>query len=861
MTGSAPRAYPFAARLARREVRRRPWRTLLVALLVAGPVAATMVAAVLVRTDSGSPPRDWRQRAGQADAMLVADSGPPALPAGAVAQPFRVDYGYVRTAGPRRAYAQITDLAPDAPLARGIYYRVSGRSPRDAGEVVLSRHAAALLHAHLGDRVTFEKPWAATVSVVGLADMAAYRSADFIVVAPASALSPRVPVTYLVRLPASMTMAQRVSWARSALAYFPGTAAKQGVDGATFAPAIARRLGGPRQDAPDDRTAQVAFTWVACAAALAVVGIVVASAFAAGGRRQLTMLGQLAANGAGPAVLRRVLLLQGTWTGIAGAAAGLAGGAALLAALVPYRYDLLGRDVGSYVVRPLDVGPIALLAVVAATVAALVPARTASRTPVLSALAGRRPLGAVPRWLAPAGVAASAAGLGLLALAVLGATASDTSRGGPGTTRVWAATGALGAVTVLLGACAVAPRWVGVLDRLAVRLHGAWRFAARSLARQRTRTAAVVSATCVTTALALAASAVVLAAVQRERNAPTYVARNQVHVAASVVMRTSAVVVVPKPAAAPADLVAAVAGAVPRAHRIDVPQLAGPVRGGSGAGPVPVDETSAAVATEEVLRLYGADAAVRRGLATTGAVQFGGDERHATLRDATGEIVAVTVVDVTAYSLGALPPVLVTPAVAARLGWHAAPPVVVFEQPRRLTDDEARAVQDVYLEWNDAHAGPVPRTRPERIVSVDAAQPDGAHPPGPLVLDGLLASAALAFTLFFVATSLALAAAETRDERDALSVAGAGTRVLRRTSGRKALLVTTLGALLGVPVGLVPVLVLLHVAPHAPPFVVPWTVLALLVVAVPLVAAAVTTGASAIALRLRPVRVSTMAYD
>jgi len=45
------------------------------------------------------------------------------------------------------------------------------------------------------------------------------------------------------------------------------------------------------------------------------------------------------------------------------------------------------------------------------------------------------------------------------------------------------------------------------------------------------------------------------------------------------------------------------------------------------------------------------------------------------------------------------------------------------------------------------------------------------------------------------------------------------------------------------------------------PLVFPWRVVLLLLVAVPVVAAAVTTVGSGIVLRLRPVRVSTMAFD
>ncbi|MBA2496608.1 MAG: hypothetical protein H0V33_05840 [Acidimicrobiia bacterium] len=112
-----------------------------------------------------------------------------------------------------------------------------------------------------------------------------------------------------------------------------------------------------------------------------------------------------------------------------------------------------------------------------------------------------------------------------------------------------------------------------------------------------------------------------------------------------------------------------------------------------------------------------------------------------------------------------------------------------------------------------------------------------------------------------IAVSLALAASETRDERDVLVVAGAAPSTMRRTSGRKALLLSGLGAALAVPVGFLPVAVFTAVSSDDLPLVFPWRVVLLLLVAVPVVAAAVTTVGSGIVLRLRPVRVSTMAFD
>ncbi|MGH9000886.1 MAG: hypothetical protein ACRDY7_16010, partial [Acidimicrobiia bacterium] len=106
---------------------------------------------------------------------------------------------------------------------------------------------------------------------------------------------------------------------------------------------------------------------------------------------------------------------------------------------------------------------------------------------------------------------------------------------------------------------------------------------------------------------------------------------------------------------------------------------------------------------------------------------------------------------------------------------------------------------------------------------------------------------------------LALAAAETRDERDFLAVIGASPSTMRRSSARKAVLLSALGAAVTFPVGFLPVVVYTRADPRAFPLVFPGRMTVLLLVAVPAVAWVVTNVGSALALRVRPVRVSTMA--
>jgi hypothetical protein len=86
-------------------------------------------------------------------------------------------------------------------------------------------------------------------------------------------------------------------------------------------------------------------------------------------------------------------------------------------------------------------------------------------------------------------------------------------------------------------------------------------------------------------------------------------------------------------------------------------------------------------------------------------------------------------------------------------------------------------------------------------------------------------------------------------------------RTLRRTSAGKAFLLTLLGGAVAVPVGLLPVAVITRLASDGLPVVVPWRTIALLVVAVPLVAAAAASTATRLAGRYRPLRISTATFD
>ncbi|NLA34413.1 MAG: hypothetical protein GX868_01855, partial [Actinobacteria bacterium] len=132
----------FAARLARREVRRRPGRTVLVALLVALPVIAMTVGSVMYRTTNDDWASTFERRNGTAD-LWVRVNPEVGRSDGAAAFADLLPTGSrwiesVRTwsgvelpdgSSPADVYVLFTDLPLDDPLTAGIVEIGQGRAP------------------------------------------------------------------------------------------------------------------------------------------------------------------------------------------------------------------------------------------------------------------------------------------------------------------------------------------------------------------------------------------------------------------------------------------------------------------------------------------------------------------------------------------------------------------------------------------------------------------------------------------------------------------------------------------------------------------------------------------------------------
>lgn len=848
-------------RIAQREVRRRPGRTALVALLVALPVAAMTISIVMVRSEGKSSDAESWARYGQADAVLhylgrmgegfertapTVRSLVLSLPNGSRAvDSTRVELR-VQPKGGRLVDLRVTNTPLGDPIAKGIHEMVSGRAPRASHEVALAERLAERLQLTVGENLVLERP-ERTLRVVGLVETESCLSCPTMVVAP-NALQRVFP-----------DAARDVGFDQVALIDLPDdiTAAQLEMFTSRFIDPVSLRDetlqewtssegSGFGEDLEDY---SVRWTLVAGGMVLLVAGIVIAAAFSVGARRQLVTIGQLSANGVDPGIIRSALALQGTVTGVIGATAGLVIAAVLLLAGHGRVELILDQRIDGYSVRLSDLALVLIVGVGAATVAALIPARTAARLPTLAALDGRRPLPAVSARQVSRGVAAMVVGLSTLGFAMVGSQ-SDRQSG-----ELWMLLALVGGSAELLGACALAPVVVARLEPLSVRLRGAWRLGARSLARHRSRTGAIVSAVAAAGALSIVSAASIQGAAARADDPD---------------LPPDTVVAAPdddggRLTAGVREQVVTILGGA----RVSTVRLAQPINSSdrpirSYAFAVPWPEREAAmpgdsidvygtIADEAVLQALRVDDSVRASLARDGLTILASwaDPGSVTVHSPYGDPVEA-LAHSSRYTLARIDVVLITEQKARDLGLavglESSGTLFVADHP--LTSSERDQLENLAFDTRLSQPG------------LSLRYASARSGPSPVAMELILSAVALVFAVLVVGTSLALAAAEARDERDVLTIAGAPPPVLARVAGVKAWLMAWIGALVAIPVGFLPVIVVARTLDGAPfPVIFPTRTAVVLVVLVPLVSALVAWVASATAQRVRPVRVSTATFE
>lgn len=863
-----------ALRIARRTVLRSPGRSLLVALLVGLPVAGATLVDVLVRTIN-SPEREAQRQIGSADAVTARISAArlaALVPPGTRIAPGPRVYSLSlerRNRTIRTIRTQLVTADANEPLHRHYARVVAGRAPAGDGEVLVSRPLAKRLDLLDGsDRLragaTIALRHGPTASVTGIARSQFCLDCERIVAAPGSTVAQTArrrgrgsPDQYIEPLALADELDPRVQ-----LLDLPAGAPTDELaailrgQGAQLA--TRHRVAHPPSyssgtvDAATLRAA--ALTAVVVGLGLLEVVLLAGTAFAVGARRQMRELGLVAASGGSPRDVRRIVLAQGLVLGALGAVVGVAAGAGLAVAGRPLWERLDNAEVTGWAFGPWEIAAAALVGLLSGLAAAVVPAVGAARMRPVHALAGRfregRPRGrrntVVGGALLAIGVVLGVVGDRILAdefRTYSQQAASAVERGFviPAPSSDAAVAFIVGGGTLaVIGLVLLAPVLIGRLARLGGRLPLSARLAVRDADRQRHRTGPATGAIVVAVAGAVF-MAFVVAMVFRADDLRTIPSLPQ-HVLGitsdAPMSRLPAGTVLAAGTAAAAELPGAhrhvarvvdgpgagVIQLIPRDHACP-PDLADLDRCGSLVGNAHVSVADPAGSAAAVLAGGRLDRPARAALAAGKVLVFDPAllDRAGTVLLANGPrsrpFPAHVVRRERPYA--ALPSALVSPALVRAQGWTATriDQVLVTYGSGVSRDDLDSAIAAGIDAGADVYTG---STADENRSTI------------------LLAAALIAglVTLFGVAISVALAAAEGRADLATLAAVGAPPGRRRTLVAVQALLVGGLGGLLGVGLGTF-VAFTARATTGSPDFVVPWWNLAAAGLGAPLVAAVV----------------------
>ncbi|MBR7831094.1 ABC transporter permease [Actinospica sp. MGRD01-02] len=286
----------------------------------------------------------------------------------------------------------------------------AGRRPTTASEVDLSPVAAADLGVKVGDRVTLDASSArdgksATFTVVGLMRQPSQMNADAVYALPgAPAVTGEGRAGWFVKNSGGVTWSEVEQLNKSGfrvisrdVALDPPAASQipSGTPSYLFAEGYGTLGIAGYRFVLGGSDASVAITAMVAGIALLEVVLLAGPAFAVSARRREREYAMLGAVGASDVQIRRIVLADGlvlgAIAGVVGAALGFATGAAALAFIARHTSQLPG----AVHVSVVSVAVVALLAIVLGMCAALAPAISVARRDIVGALNGRR--GAVTR--------------------------------------------------------------------------------------------------------------------------------------------------------------------------------------------------------------------------------------------------------------------------------------------------------------------------------------------------------------------------------------------------------------------------------------------------------------------------------
>jgi putative ABC transport system permease protein len=504
-------SWRLALRLARRDALRHRGRSVLVLVMIALPVLAVTAADVIISTQSVSGVEGLDRRIGSADARLeVPAEGAPMLQA---FDPFdgttsTGDGRHVPTAedlsdalggarlvqeresdlllrtGDGVTYAQGTEVDLRDPMTTGLFDLTSGRWPATDDEVVVNQAVLDRGYA-VGDRLDLVLDDAPSPTIVGVAESAEVRGFP-VAAGPLDSLGLGDRLAGYGAGPAYLAAGGPVSWS---------TVKELNAMGAIVLSRAVITDPPPESEIPEEirswsggtDNAMVAVVVLIVVMALLEVVLLAGPAFAVTARRQARTLALMAAAGGTPAQSRRVIVGGGVVIGFAAAVLGVLLGIGVGWALVPVVQARSDEWFGPFDVPWLHLLGITLFGLVSAVLATVVPAWIASRQDVVAVLAGRR-ADKRPSLRSP-----------ILGVVLLGAGVAGSAYGATaGQDGEFAI--AASAVVAVLGMILLVPVIVVALARLAGRLPLSPRYATRDAARHRTRTVPAVAAVAATVA-------------------------------------------------------------------------------------------------------------------------------------------------------------------------------------------------------------------------------------------------------------------------------------------------------------------------------------------------------------------------
>ena len=367
--------------------------------------------------------------------------------------------------------------AIDGPYSKPMLKLRAGRAPSVSGEAAITDGVASMLSLTIGDTIDIDGH---ARRIVGLVENPNNLNDEFVLVPPSELTSSE-----------AVTMLMNAS--DSQIRHF-----QDEIGGGIQL--------GERSKVPEDVLAGV-LTLLASTVVLLLVALIASASFTVIAQRRVPQYGMLSAIGGSERHIRLTVLASGALTGTVAATVGMVAGIGGWLALAPAMDSLVNHRIDATNIPWWIVLTSVLLTIVAATAAAWWPARAMSRIPTVAALSGRTPQQTRPHRSALLGVALVAIGVACLHVG------SDFKDGGPSVMQ--AVLLALGTLTVLAGVLFLCPVLIRGMGRVATSLPVSGRLALRDLSRHQARSSAALAAI----GLALGIPSVIVASVAAGENA------------------------------------------------------------------------------------------------------------------------------------------------------------------------------------------------------------------------------------------------------------------------------------------------------------------------------------------------------